>query len=423
MFWILTVCLFVLASLFLLVPLWWRQRNSSLEAEELRANANIALFQERASDLESELATGEIDQAQFDRLMLELQQNLLADTDAGSESGQIQASRTRNEAQSTKPSRLSIGIPLVLALLMPIAAYVMYERWGYFDDVALKDLYEQTMSSAGDPEAARDLIVALGEAVQENEEQPWAWYFLGENFANIGMFEEAQISYERSADLLELDGEKALVLGRVALAMYVNAGLEFNDEVSAVIAEARELNPNEASVLQLLAADAEQNQDWESAIDYWRLLIQRNPNSQEAQELRRNIAAAQQLLQRDDASASGPVIEVELSLADDIEIGADVRIDQLVFVAARNAEQDGLPPLAAVRMSVAELPTRVRLDNSSAVGPFDLSSAQSVTISAIISQTGTANAAEGDYRVVSDVIALSDEEVQRVELILSERLR
>lgn len=422
MFWILTVCLFVVASLFLLVPLWLRQRNTSLEVKELRANANIALFQERASDLESELATGEIDQQQFDRLMLELQQNLLADTAAGSETGPKQAAGSKSEQQSVKASRLSVAIPVVLALLMPIAAYVMYERWGYFEDVALKDLYAQTMSSAGDPEAARELIVALGEAVQENDEQPWAWYFLGENFANIGMFEEAQISYERSAELLELDGEKALVLGRVALAMYVNAGFEFNDEISAVIAEARQLNPNEASVLQLLAADAEQNQDWESAISYWRLLIQRNPNSQEAQELRRNISAAQQLLQRDADSASGPVIEVELSLGEDIEIGADVRIDQVVFVAARNADQDGLPPLAAVRMSVAELPAMVRLDNSSAVGPFDLSSAESVTISAIISQTGTANAAEGDYRVVSDVISLSDE-VQRVELILSERLR
>lgn len=422
MFWILTVCLFVLASLFLLVPLWLRQRNTSLEVEELRANANIALFQERASDLESELATGEIDQQQFERLMLELQQNLLADTDGGTSSVQAQAARSSGNESTVKASRLAIAIPVVLALLMPVAAYVMYERWGYFEDVALTDLYEQTMRGAGDSETAQELIVALGEAVQENEEQPWAWYFLGENFANIGMFEEAQISYQRSADLLELDGEKALVLGRVALAMYVNAGLQFNDEISAVIAEARQLNPNEASVLQLLAADAEQNQDWESAIDYWRLLIQRNPNSQEAQELRRNIAAAQQLLQGDDASASGPVIEVEVSLADDIEIGADVRIDQIVFVAARNAEQDGLPPLAAVRMSVAELPAMVRLDNSSAVGPFDLSSAQSVTISAIISQTGTANAAEGDYRVVSDVISLG-EELQRVELVLSERIR
>jgi len=303
-----------------------------------------------------------------------------------------------------------------------VAAYVMYEHWGYFEDVALTDLYAQTMSNTDDPELAQQLIVALGEAVQENEEQPWAWYFLGENFANIGMFEEAQISYQRSAELLEQDGEKALVLGRVALAMYVNAGLEFNDEISAVIDQARQLNPNEASVLQLLAADAEQNQDWESAIDYWRLLIQRNPNSQEAQELRRNIAAAQQLLQRETGATEGPVIEVHLSLADDVEIGTDVRIDQIVFVAARNAEQDGLPPLAAVRMSVAELPAMVRLDNSSAVGPFDLSSAQSVTVSATVSQTGTATAAEGDYRVESDVISLS-EDLQRVELILSERLR
>ncbi len=420
MFWIITICLFVLACLFVLLPLWLRQRSSAQEAEELRASANIALFHERVNDLESALATGDIDKPQFDRLLLELQQNLLADTEA-SEVTQSSAAEETRTLDVRKASRISIVIPVVLALLMPIAAYVMYERWGYFDDVSLTDLFERTMNSAGDPEAAQQLIVALGEAVQANEEQPWAWYFLGENFANIGMFEEAQISYERSADLLEEDGEKALVLGRVALAMYVNAGLEFTDELSAVIAEARRLNPNEVSVLQLLAADAEQNQDWDAAIDYWRLLIQRNPNSAEAQELRRNIAAAQQMLQREAGTADGPVIEVALSLGDNVEVGRDVLNEQIVFVAARNAEQEGLPPLAAVRMSVAELPALVRLDNSSAVGPFDLSSAQSVYISATVSQAGVATASSGDYRVVSDAISVSDE-LLRIELQLSERL-
>jgi cytochrome c-type biogenesis protein CcmH len=423
LFWILTICLFVLACLFVLLPVWLRQRSSNQQAEELRASANIALFHERVNDLESDLATGDIDKAQFDRLLLELQQNLLADTESEND-GDKQSGSDTLQAKVQNASRMAIVVPVVLALLVPVAAYVLYERWGYFDNVSLTDLFERTMESAGNPQEAQELIVALGNVVQENGELPWAWYFLGENFANIGMFEEAQISYQRASELLEDDREKALVLGRVALAMYVNAGLEFTPDLSAVIAEARRLNPNEVSVLQLLAADAEQNQDWGAAIDYWRLLIQRDPNSPEAQELRNNIAAAQQMLQREEGAASGPVIEVALSLGEGVEIGRDISNEQIVFVAARNAEQEGLPPLAAVRMSVAELPALVRLDNSSAVGPFNLSSAQSVFITATISQTGVATAASGDYRVESEVLAIGDpEEVQRIELELSERLQ
>lgn len=417
MFWILTVCLFVLASLFVLVPLWLRRRNSTLVAEELRAGANIALFHERENDLENELATGQIDQQQFDRLLLELQQNLLADT-AADDSGEDSSSS--GKWRTARNSRHALAVPLILAVLMPFAAYLMYQHWGYFDEVEHTPLYERTMASAGDPQAAQELIVALGQVVQANEELPWAWYFLAENFANIGMFTEAQIAYQRAADLLPTGDEKALVLGRVALAMYVNAEFELNAQTRAVIDQARAINPNEASVLQLLAADAEQNQDWASAIEYWRLLIQRNPNSAEAQELRQNIASAQQLLQQQNPElAAGPVIEVAVSLADNIT----VRDDQIVFIAARNAAQEGMPPLAAARLPVAELPTTVRLDNLSAVGPFNLSSAESVTISALLSQSGVATPAAGDYRVVSEPLVVNADDAQHVELTISERVQ
>ncbi len=192
------------------------------------------------------------------------------------------------------------------------------------------------------------------------------------------------------------------MLGRVALAMYVNAGLEFSPQIEAVVEQAREINPNEVSVLQLLAANAENNADWEAAIDYWRPLIQQNPNSQGAQELRQNIAAAQQMLARQnpELASSGPVLEVTVRLADELALDDKLR----VFVAARNAAWEGMPPLAAMDLTVAQLPTTIRLDNSSAVGPFNLGSAETVYISALVSQAGVASPRPGDYRVVSETL-------------------
>ena len=43
-----------------------------------------------------------------------------------------------------------------------------------------------------------------------------------------------------------------------------------------------------------------------------------------------------------------------------------------------NAEQDGLPPLAALDTTVSALPASFQLDNTAAVGPYNLSSAESV---------------------------------------------
>ena len=403
------------------VPLWLRRNAQDFTEQELRKAANIALFHERSNELEAELAAGNLEQAQFDALVAELQQKLLRDvsdddsasaTDSGSQKHHLKG------GAAASSSKMSFAIPLIVALVIPIAAFVLYEEWGFLDDVQLMDLFQRTVDNRDNPEEARDLIVALGQAVQENEEQPWAWYFLGENFANIGMFNEAQISYERSAGLLEETGEKAMVLGRVAMARYINAEFAMTSDVEEAIEQARAINPNESSVVQLLAANAEQNQDYEAAIRYWRLLIQNNPNSPQAETLRANIASAQQILAQENGEmATGPTVRVRLSLADGLEIDPATS----VFIAARNAERAGMPPLAAERLTVAQLPTTIELDNTSAVGPFNLESADTITVSALVSFAGTATPQTGDYRVLSDNFAHNGQSAE-IELVISERV-
>ena len=78
-----------------------------------------------------------------------------------------------------------------------------------------------------------------------------------------------------------------------------------------------------------------------------------------------------------------------------------------------------MPPLAVADITVADLPVRVRLDDSMAVGPFNLSSAESVYVSALISQVGTANRASGDYFAETEAFSL-ESPPQPVELLISE---
>lgn len=411
MFWIYTALLSVLAVLFVVLPLWRRSRNQDEQSEELRRDANIALFQERNDELEAELSAGNIGQEEFDKLLLELQRNLLSDVgpeDAGSTSAKTIDGNT---------SKLTFVLPLVLVLLIPLLSYPLYRQWGFIEDVEVMDLFQATIDAGGDPEEARRLIVAIGEYAQDHPEMPWPFYFLAENFASLGMFEEAQISYQRAASLMEPNAEKALVLARVATAMYITSGLQFTPEILAIVEEARALNPNDMAILQLLAADAENNEDWEAAISYWRLLIQASPNSQMAQQLRARIPVAQSMLNAEQGVADGPVVNVQLSLAEGLELDDNLR----VFIAARNASQEGLPPLAAFDTIVGRLPTTVRLDNTTAVGPFNLSSADEVYITALVSYAGVASPSSGDYRVESQVLVLEGDPLE-IELIISDRL-
>ena len=410
LFWLLSGALILLAAAFVAVPLWRARRGTADTGGTGRAEANVALFRERKQELEADHAAGEIDREELDALLIELQKSLLTDVEPAEQSEQASALKTSGREPFSWRSP-ALFAPLALVLLLPVAAWLMYQQWGQLEDVELMDQFQRTVQNENDAETARDLVLSLGQVVQENPERPWAWYFLGENLSTLGMFDVANSAYRQAAERLSEDDEKALALGRVVLTAYIMEELRITPEVQELIDSTLDLNPDEPNVLQLLASDAREREDYDAAIGYWRRLSQLNPDSQTA---RQNIADLQRL-RAGGAASDGPAIEVAVSIAGDLPLAPQLR----VFVSARNAQVDGMPPLAVADLSVADLPARIRLDDSLAVGPFNLSSAESVYVSALISQAGTANRASGDYFAESEAFSLANPP-QPVELEISE---
>ena len=391
LFWTLAALLAVMAIAFFVIPFYRANGGDEEAVGSVQRSENLLLFAERESELAEDLAAGEIDSEEHATLLRELQQSLLDDV------------------QDTRPKRAPIAISsrgwLVIGLIavsLPAVSVTLYQRWGFIDDVQVMGLFQESLAAQGDVAAASALVTELGELVKNGSENPWVWYFLGENFATIGRFNEAEISYRQAAERLSGQPEEALVLGRAALALYIKSEFRFTPELNALIEQAQAINPNEIAVIQLLAADAQNRGDYAAAIANWRILMQLDPNSPEAQALRGEIANAQRLLREESGEEIvGPEIEVRLALAEGLSLDPNLR----VFVAVRSAEREGMPPLAAVGLSVADLPTTISLDNSSQVGPFNISSADLVRVSALVSLNGTANPSRGDYRVVSDDFA------------------
>lgn len=409
LFWLLSGTLALLAAAFVAIPLWRARRGAADIGETGRAEANVALFRERKQELEADFAAGEIDREELDALLIELQKSLLTDVESAEPSGQAAGleSSGREPFSWRSPALLA---PLALVLLLPVAAWLMYQQWGQLEDVELMDQFQRTVQNENDVETARDLVLSLGQIVQENPERPWAWYFLGENFSTLGMFDVANSAYRQAAERMSEDDEKALALGRVVLTAYIMEQLRITPELQELIDNTLELNPDEPNVLQLLATDAREREDYDAAIGYWRRLSQLNPDSQTA---RQNIADLQRLRAGD--ASDGPAIEVAVAIAGDLPLDPQLR----VFVSARNAQAAGMPPLAVADLTVAELPARIRLDDSLAVGPFNLSSAESVYVSALVSQAGTANRASGDYFAETEAFPLENPP-QPLELVISE---
>ncbi len=403
-FWLWCALLTALAAGFIVSPLWRMRRATESKGESASDRANIALFRARKLELEAELAAGELERESFDALLLDLQKSLLLDI------GESPAAGSGNQ---TSRRGLTLAAPLLAMLLLPAATWWMYSQWGQLADVELMEQFQRTVANEGDAESAGELVLSLGRVVQENPERPWAWYFLGENLSTLGIFDAANSAYLQAAERLSGDEEKAAALGRAVLTAYIMAELRITPEIQRLIDRALELDPNEGNVLQLLAADAEEREDYDSAIAYWRRLAQLNPDSGTARD---SIAELQR--RRDggtEAESAGPELLVAVSIADGLSLDPGLR----VFVAARNALAEGAPPLAVASLTVADLPVRVRLYDGLAVGPFNLSSAESVFISALISFSGSANRTSGDLFAESPAFSPADPP-QPLELTISE---
>lgn len=423
MFWIISTLLFVLALLFVLLPII-RHNNTAVAGQQERNAANLSIYKERLAEIRAELQEGHIDQAQFDALEAELSRTLLSDVG----DTPAQAVEPSSDVASRKAGWLSPGrlIPLLMALaVLPLSIW-LYGLWGYSNDLQVAQIFERSRTAQGEPEQIRDLIFELGEVIERDRENGWAWYFLARNLVSLGQFEQASVAFERASENIEHPQDRAVVLGQYAQAQYIADGQQMTDAVMQIIENAQRLNPSEPAVLQLLGADAYVNGDFQAALTYWQRLLNMTPgDSEDGQFLRMMIADAQaQIAQQSgtgDAQALTPQIQVSLSLAPDLDVPGDTR----VFVSAQDTARPG-PPLAAKLLTVADLPLVVELSDADAVGPFNLSSASEVVVVATVSLGGTADVQSGDFQARSGPVMLTPDAEPpapaRIQLLISDQV-
>lgn len=394
LFWFYSAALLIVAALFVLVPLWRFHRRGGADAAQ-RERTNLLIFQERLAELEAEREAGTMEEENFIALRLELERSLLADVDTTAAQPTAQA-----RTSWLSPSRL---LPLLMVLLTIPTSLVLYQQWGYHEELELADLFERTQR-AETPEESRDLIFALGDLVEEHSDNGWLWYFMAQNLIKIGQFPEVPMFLERAAGLIEQPQDKAMILGQQAFIEYLIAGQQLTDSVEGLIDEAQLLDANQYLVMQILATEAQKQDDYQGAITYWRRMLQQVPTGPEADALREAIVMAQATLADSgadsDGAVRGPVINVAVSLAEGIELPAETR----VFVSALDVNGRG-QPLAAQLLTVADLPTTVTLSDRDAVGAFNLSSAESIYVVATASVSGTANVQSGDRQGRSEDFA------------------
>ncbi|WP_313430311.1 c-type cytochrome biogenesis protein CcmI [Pseudomonas sp.] len=362
-FWLSAGLLLLAALGFLLIPILRVRRQ---QQEEDRTALNVALYQERVAELAAQQAAGVLDDRQMAKGRDEAARELLADTEG---------------AEPVRQRHQGRALPLLAAVLVPLLALGLYLHFGAADKVEL------TQEFAAAPKTLDEMTTRLERAVQAQPDSAEGLYFLGRAYMAQQRPADAARAYERA---VALAGRQPELLGQWAQALYFAADKKWSPQVQALTDEALKADPNEVTSLGLRGIAAFEGERYQAAIDYWNRLLAQLPEGDASRTaLQGGIDRAAERLGSTGGKpqATAPArlkVRVELAAA----LKDKVKPDDTVFIFARAS--NGPPiPLAAKRVTVAQLPLEVELSDADAMLPqMKLSQFAEVQLVARVSRAG-----------------------------------
>jgi len=417
-FWILAAGLAGLALLFILPPILSRKTDTAPVDEN---QINMAVFRQQIEELDADLATGNLDQSQYDSARRDLEKELLSDIeDPAPESGK----------QTARSGRWAAAVLAVTAPAIALAMYLAVGDYTSVDRTSPETAAVQARNQARELPSMEVLVQKLAERMEQNPENTEGWVMLGRSYVSIGQYQQAVNAFERAMALAPQ--EPVVMLGYAEALAKANGGME--GRPTELITAALELEPSNVNGLWMMGLVEFQRGNSARAVDLWRRLeAQMDPDSEDAAAVRGYIAEARQQggmsveepataqsavpqdapQQAEQAAASvGKAIRVKVSLAETLK--GKMEPGATLFVFAR-ALQGPPMPLAVQRMKASDLPVELSLDDSMAMmEQMRLSNFPQVRVGARISKSGTAMPQSGDLEGEVKPVAPGQTEVVSV---------
>ncbi|WP_277962107.1 c-type cytochrome biogenesis protein CcmI [Pseudomonas sp. RIT-To-2] len=366
-FWLAVGLLLLVALGFLLIPV---VRGRRAQQEEDRTALNVALYQERIAELAAQREEGVLSAEQLEAGRAEAGRELLADTE-GADQGRV--------------SRLGRPLPLLAAVLVPVAALGLYLHFGASDKVEL------TREFATPPASMAEMTSRLERAVAAQPDSAEGLFFLGRTYMSQNRPADAARIFQRT---LAVAGRQPELLGQLAQAEYFASDKQWSPEIQALTDEALKADPKEVTSLGLRGIAAFEGQRYQEAVDYWQRLLALLPADDPSRAaLQGGIQrAAERITASGGSLAAAPVVKSAALLKVNVDLGAGLKAKvqpgDSVFVFARASSGPPMP-LAVKRLTVADLPASVELSDSDAMMPqLKLSNFPEVQLVARVSRAG-----------------------------------
>ena len=400
------------------VVVWVLLRQGPVVTSASQSQANVKVYREQILDLDREHANGHLSDAEWQQSRDELSVRLLQDTAVEDEPQVI------TQAQSWRTA-------VVIALVFPISALGLYIWLGAPEAISPMPPASALAEAATEQAAAPNLdqiVENLASKLQADPNNLEGWVLLGRTHRSMGNLDAALSAFDRA---LKLNADDELILARAEVLAAKNQG-RFDGEPWRVIREVLQRDPQNYAALLLAGSASYANNRYADALEFWqraRLRLSADhpdvPNLIEAmstvQAKLKNPASpsstpaaqsAQGAVPAQGSAASGAapaaaVASAAGGAASALNVSGQVRLSaalksqtsptDVVFVYAVPANGERMP-LALLKTTVAQLPLKFTLDDSSAMLPDrKLSGASQVLVKARISKSGNAIPQSGDW--------------------------
>jgi cytochrome c-type biogenesis protein CcmH len=257
-----------------------------------------------------------------------------------------------------------------------------------------------------------DAIAALAQRLEEDPNNPDGWSMLGRSYMSVGNYGGAVEAFEKALELES--GQNAQTLVALGEALLANTNSPIEGRIASLFENALALDPNNPQALFYGGIAAFNRNNTDLAADRWERLLALNPPEEIQGILHQRIAewrgeappaaaaspASEPVEQAAEPAAARPmsdgaVVRATVSLSDAaaMALGGDAT----VFVIARDPAQP-VPPIAAARMRLSELPGSIELgDRQSMVPGRELSGFDQFELIARVSLSGQPGAQPGDW--------------------------
>lgn len=394
MIWVLLLFI-VLFLLFAIGPVWYQgssAQNDAENSEELDEYAaeNLRLYQERIKELEESTELSEIEKQE---LQLELDREFLA-------SEQFKGYQQSNAVDI----KGRLWLPLAMAGFLAFASLGLYSFWGASSEITAAELLKDFSSN---PDFSKTdelkLLDALEKAALDNPKKlEWGYYY-GRLNMEMGNYNKARTIY---TDLLEAvpaenEMDRMAILNMLIQATFFANNQQPSAEAYVLIKQSLAIEPNQPQFLGLAGMMAFEMGEFKDAIKYWKTLWQSLPDDPNTDVIEQGIQRAAAHLEEQGEEVDLSFLKrTRLTVMVDIspEAKASAPANTIVFVSAVAFEGPPMP-LAAQRLTLAQLPTQVVLSDAQAVMPnMNLSAFENVSIKATLSVSGQPKAQKGDWQ-------------------------